>query len=106
MEWVDANTEESTWVGAIQTGTLGFFHDRTLNLDGKVNPDALAARQRSQLDEYILDAPLDFLADWNGLRVWMKRENIQAEFDLAVHDEARNLTVLERREKRDAALRD
>ena len=106
VEWVDANTEESTWVGAIQTGTLGFFHDRTLNLDGKVNPDALAARQRSQLDEYILDAPLDFLADWNGLRVWMKRENIQAEFDLAVHDEARNLTVLERREKRDAALRD
>src|SRR5262249_16444442 len=44
VEWVERNVPDDVWVGAVQTGTLGFFHDRTLNLDGKVNPDALKAR--------------------------------------------------------------
>jgi hypothetical protein len=30
--WVEANVPDATWVGAVQTGTLGFFHDRTINL--------------------------------------------------------------------------
>jgi len=46
--WVEANVAPEEWVGAIQSGTLGFFHDRTLNLDGKVNPHALAARRRCE----------------------------------------------------------
>jgi hypothetical protein len=31
-------------VAAFQTGTLGYFRDRTVNLDGKVNPDAITYR--------------------------------------------------------------
>src|SRR5262249_7835753 len=39
-EWVEKNVPSDAWVGAIQSGTVGFFHERTINLDGKVNPAA------------------------------------------------------------------
>ncbi|NJN67317.1 MAG: hypothetical protein HC884_11700 [Chloroflexaceae bacterium] len=29
-------------IAAFESGTLGYFHDRTINLDGKVNPEVLA----------------------------------------------------------------
>ena len=43
VRWVDANVPDDVWVGARQTGTLGFFHDRTLGLDGQRGRAARAA---------------------------------------------------------------
>lgn len=98
--WVEANVPEETWVGAVQTGTLGYWHDRTINLDGKVNPDALEAR-RTQGDvlDYVVDSPIDYLADWPGITGWVDRGNARFAdtFEVIVDDPALNLGVLRRR---------
>ena len=39
-------------VAAGQSGTLGYFRDNVLNLDGKVNPEAL--QYRGRMREYLL----------------------------------------------------
>ncbi len=59
--WLDGNTTfasvrlarahvpDGEWVGAGQSGTLGFFRDRVLNLDGRVN-SAVLHKQDQMLD--------------------------------------------------------
>jgi hypothetical protein len=104
VEWVTQNVGESVWVGAIQTGTLGFFHDRTVNLDGKVNPDALRAKIQRKIPEYVVtqefDANgnrIDYLADWFGIASWAKLTPIKNNFDLILNDRENNLAVLKRK---------
>lgn len=104
VRWVNENVSEATWVGAIQTGTLGFFHDRTINLDGKVNPQALTAVLERQIPTYVVEATFDeqggqiqYLADWLGIAGWMELEPIKSHFEVIVNDEAQNLAVLRRK---------
>lgn len=104
VEWVKDNVEDSVWIGAIQTGTLGFFHDRTINLDGKVNPAALNAAVNKQLPEYIVNQEFDsdgnkinYLADWSGIATFMKEVPISNNFELIVNDTQKNLAVLKRK---------
>ncbi|WP_353572459.1 hypothetical protein [Candidatus Albibeggiatoa sp. nov. BB20] len=106
VEWVNNNVDEQQWVGAVQSGALGYFHDKTVNLDGKVNSHALAARKQKKLPEYIIEQKLDYLADWAGLMLWFTPNNPkittaqQAEllkyYRVIVHDKQNNLAVLER----------
>ena len=105
VEWVATNVPSSTWVGAPQAGTLGFFHDRTINLDGKVNPDALRARREERLLEYVVASPIDFIVDWEGMAGWIDEPVLAPHFELVVHDPARNLAVLRRTMPRDPAVR-
>ena len=90
----------STWVSAVQTGTLGFFHDRTLNLDGKVNPEALAAllRGESAWHRYIADSPADYVIDWVGMARFPidHPDEYRGKFVVKIEDFERNLAVLER----------
>ena len=96
--WVQQNVPDETWVGAVQTGTLGFWHDRTINLDGKVNPAALEARrQTGHVLDYVADSPIDYLADWVGIADWVNREGFGAHFEVVVEDETLNFGVLRRR---------
>jgi 4-amino-4-deoxy-L-arabinose transferase-like glycosyltransferase len=107
VAWVQENVSEKQWVAAIQSGTLGYFHDRTINLDGKVNPAALAARQQQQLPEYIIAQQIDYIVDWAGLASWLAADNPrispaqqqlwQQHYKLLVHDEQRNLAVFARK---------
>ncbi len=108
VDWVRAHVGEDQWVAAPQSGTLGYFHDRTVNLDGKVNPDALNARRRRELFPYIVnDARIEYLADWYGLARWWDRPESVPEagdpgallraFDVRLRDPAHNLFVLQRR---------
>ncbi|HEY0876062.1 MAG TPA: hypothetical protein VGD94_21480 [Vicinamibacterales bacterium] len=108
VEWVTGHVPPDVWVGAPQSGTLGYFHDRTINLDGKVNPFALQARRDNRLFQYIVDdTPIEYIADWYGLARWVDRpETIQEErdaslltrhFDVVVRAPERNLMVLRRR---------
>ncbi|RKZ51789.1 MAG: hypothetical protein DRR16_02640 [Candidatus Parabeggiatoa sp. nov. 3] len=98
VKWVQQHVAEHEWVGAIQSGTLGYFHDRTINLDGKVNYEALEARKRKQLIEYVIEKRVDYLADWVGIARWMdKHALIRQHFDVIVKDHQRNLAVLKRR---------
>jgi hypothetical protein len=103
VDWVEAHVPDTTWVGAPQSGTLGYFHDRTINLDGKVNPEALRARflpgEPDGIPQYILDKNIAYLADWAGMAAWIKRPLIASHFELVVEDPHRGengLAVLKR----------
>jgi hypothetical protein len=51
-------------VAAGQSGTLGFYRDHVLNLDGKVN--AVAYEQRDDIAGYLDDEGVDWICDWPG----------------------------------------
>jgi hypothetical protein len=94
VRWVEANVKPEEWVGAGQTGTLGFFHDRTLNFDGKVNPEALEARKRGELIGYIVKTRVPYIADWVGAVDFMREAPIRARYEILVNDPEQNLGVL------------
>ncbi len=107
VEWVRANADASDWVAAPQSGTVGYFHDRTINLDGKVNPESLRARDEGRLFRYVVeDTQARFIVDWFGLARWMddpasvkdERDSgtLARHFRYLVKDPAANLVVLER----------
>jgi hypothetical protein len=98
IEWVAANVPDDVWVGAIQTGTLGFFHDRTINLDGKVNPEALEARKHDAIPQYVVDSDITYLADWAPTISTLHEERplLRKHFDLIENDRQRNVGVLQR----------
>jgi len=96
VEWVQKNVPDDVWVGAVQTGTLGFFHDRTINLDGKVNPDALRARLAGRTQEYVLASPIEYLTDWVGIETWLHGTALEGRFERRVLDRERNLAVAQR----------
>jgi len=50
-------------VGAFQSGTAGFFNPNVINLDGKVNHEALTYRQNNASDQYIEQENIDILID-------------------------------------------
>ena len=58
---VRKNVPEGEVVAALQTGTLGYFREAVLNLDGKVNDQALAYRNR--LLEYLDLSDVDWFCD-------------------------------------------
>jgi hypothetical protein len=96
VEWVEEHVPDDVWVGAIQTGTLGFFHDRTYNLDGKVSPPALEARFEGRIFEYVLERPIAYLVDWVGIAGWLDNPRLGRHFELTLLDERKNLAVLRR----------
>jgi hypothetical protein len=49
-------------VGARQSGTLGYFRDRVINLDGKVNPRA--PKDPFSMEIYLKNQSIDWLCDW------------------------------------------
>ncbi|MEO1658418.1 MAG: hypothetical protein AAFR65_11910 [Pseudomonadota bacterium] len=104
VRWVDQNVYDETWVAAVQTGTLGFWHDRTINLDGKVNPAALQARiDEGHVLNYVTASDIDVLADWRGIATWPQadiKDGAEAfgdAFDVLIADQEKNLGVQIRR---------
>lgn len=100
VHWVQDNVPAETWVGAVQTGTLGYWHDRTINLDGKVNPQALHALQnRGHVLDYVVQSEIDVIADWSGIAGWPQHEDsdFAQYFEVIVDDKDSNLGVLRRK---------
>lgn len=103
-DWVTTNVPKDTWIGAAQTGTVGYWHDRTINLDGKVNPAALEAILKDgHVLNYVLQSPVEYLADWYGILTWVDPENprnseFMESFEALVQDPETNLGVLQRLE--------
>ena len=102
VAWTQENVPPETWVGAVQTGTLGYWHDRTYNLDGKVNPEALATRlQEGHVLNYVVDSEIDYVIDWAGVGDWVNFEVAQNSFadafELIVQDYEANLSIMRRR---------
>lgn len=105
IAWVEENVPEEAWVAAVQTGTLGYWHDRTYNLDGKVNPEALAARrEKGHVLDYVTDSRIDYVVDWAGVGNWIEHEEAEGgfaeAFELVVQDRAANLSAMRRKDPR------
>ncbi|WP_237400768.1 hypothetical protein [Rhodovulum sulfidophilum] len=100
VDWVERNVPDSAWVAAVQTGTLGYWHDRTINLDGKVNPEALEARRRAgNVLAYVVNSRIDYIADWYGVGGWATRTDggFAEAFELIEHRKSPSLAVMRRR---------
>lgn len=54
-------------VGLFQSGVTGYFNPNVLNLDGKVNADALKALRDKQVAAYLDRAGVDYVVDWQGV---------------------------------------
>lgn len=103
VDWVEDNLDRRDWVAAVQTGTLGYWHDRTINLDGKVNPQALAARKADgHVYGYVVNSQIVAIADWVGVAKWADSDKagFSRAFALELLDRERNLAVLLRRQGR------
>lgn len=98
VEWVRENVREDEWIAAFQTGTLGYFHDRTINLDGKVNPEAFAAQQERAIARYVVGKPVRYLVDWVREPDFTTDPEYLAVFEVVVRDRERNLAVLRRKD--------
>jgi hypothetical protein len=59
-----ALTHPTERIGMEQTGTAGFIAPNVVNLDGKVNYDALMAKKRGDIGSYIVSEEFDYIADW------------------------------------------
>lgn len=62
-----ALTLPSAKVGMYQSGTAGFIASNVVNLDGKVNYAALAARKNGDIGQYVIDEHIEYIADWKPL---------------------------------------
>ena len=91
---------EATWVAAVQTGTLGYFHDRTLNLDGKVNPEALTALLEGEAawHRYIANGKAEYVIDWVGIARFAvdHPDAYGGKMEVLIEDDHQNLAVLRR----------
>jgi hypothetical protein len=101
VEWVQRNVDDRQWVGAVQTGTLGYFHDRTINLDGKVNPRALRElKEKGDVRRYVLEeTPINYIVDWSGIAGWVSpgsEPRFKEAFEVVVNDKAANIAVIRR----------
>lgn len=54
--------QNNEYVGAFQSGTLGYFYDNTINLDGKTNVEAI--KYGNNLLEYLNKKDIGWLCDW------------------------------------------
>lgn len=61
--WVRENVTDETWIGAGQSGTLGYFHDRTINSDGKVNTEIFGLPS-GQMGRYLEERDVAYFLEW------------------------------------------
>jgi hypothetical protein len=99
VNWVQEHVPDEVWVAAVQTGTLGFYHDRTLNLDGKVDPRAFEARRAGTIAEHVRNSSVEYIVDWASIAEWARRPEFAAEFELLLKDNTANLAVLQRKSR-------
>jgi hypothetical protein len=74
--WINLNTSPDAIIGAANAGIMGYYTKRSvINLDGVVNEQAFHARIANQLQRYIRDAGIDYLADHKGTLTLLCRPN-------------------------------
>ena len=65
--WASENLKDSTRLGCMQTGALGYFAEniKVYNLDGVVNSEAMFAVKQHRLMDYIKENKVEYLLSWN-----------------------------------------
>jgi hypothetical protein len=61
-QWANRHPQEK--IAMLQSGIASFIAPNIINLDGKVNSDALRAHQQGRLAEYVRDEHFTYIADW------------------------------------------
>jgi len=62
--WVEDNTSPNDTIGVFQSGAIGYFANRrVINLDGKVNSEALEALKGGKLGDYLRNEGIDVVID-------------------------------------------
>ncbi len=62
--WVDENTSPDDTIGVFQSGAIGYLANRrVINLDGKVNNEALEALKNNALGDYLRSEGVDIIMD-------------------------------------------
>ncbi len=90
--------------GATQSGMIGYFHDKTINLDGKVDPEALKANMNNNITDYILKRKVDYLIDLSILDS-QEIAKIKKYYDLIVEDIPKNLVIFKRNDLHEQPLK-
>jgi ABC-type sugar transport system permease subunit len=62
LQLIEAHVPRDEAVSASQSGTIGYFREQVVNLDGKVNPEALF--YRSNMWEYLERRNIAWYCDW------------------------------------------
>jgi hypothetical protein len=62
LQLVNQVVPEGEWVAAGQSATLGYFRDHVINLDGKVNGEALLFQEN--MDRYLSMKGISWVCDW------------------------------------------
>lgn len=75
LKLVQENVPEEDYVAAVGSGTLGYFRERVVNLDGKVNQDAL--EYRGKLWEYLEMRDIKWLCDYRSYIVQILGEGLE-----------------------------
>jgi 4-amino-4-deoxy-L-arabinose transferase-like glycosyltransferase len=67
-KWIKTHTDSSDTIGVFQSGAIGYLSGRrVINLDGKVNREALAALRSGKLSSYVQTAGIDLVMDNAGV---------------------------------------
>lgn len=66
-DWIRDSIPSTASVAMFQSGTVAYVHNRVVNLDGKVNPAALAALRQGRLPAYIDSMRFDYIIEWPEL---------------------------------------
>jgi hypothetical protein len=79
-----ARTVAPEKVGMTSSGTASFIAPNVVNLDGKVNAEALKARKQDKLGEYVVRANIDYIADWKDIseKIATQAAALGARYDL------------------------
>ena len=73
LKLINDYAPRESYVASFQTGTLGYFRDRVVNLDGKVNVKAI--EYRSNLQQYLRENRIEWLCDWQwSLEAFLGKE--------------------------------
>jgi predicted PurR-regulated permease PerM len=96
---LEARVPQEAWIGGFQTGIVGYFRDRTINLDGKVNPEALRARLDGRLSLYIVNSPIDYVFGWEGIAGAIQTPVMAEHFVPDFHDPSDDFGLLRRRSR-------
>jgi hypothetical protein len=68
VRWVNENTGDGERIGIFQCGTIGYLSNRQIiNLDGKVNREALEAMKSGDLDGYLRAEGIEVVIDHSDI---------------------------------------
>jgi hypothetical protein len=88
-----AREHPNATIGAYQSGTAGFLADNVINLDGKVNLEALRARQHDSLGAYIKSKRFDYLADEWDFMVFLLGDSTKFNLKYSLIDTIRFIRI-------------